>query len=188
VSTKHTKFKLRLDGVLYEIDTEKITEIKSTKINESILEQARDFSYWGSVYAAAENKVDSFKDDLGVLYAHLDVEIRSKQYTRHKYDVNGDTTDELEVDTSAKDFKVTEKTIENIIKTDHEYMQLHDKYLKMKLRAAQLKNLVEGLKMKKDMLQTFSSNMREEKGYVSERGKAVRDMVSRRGDEDLLEE
>lgn len=110
------------------------------KLNEHMAEYPGFIAWIGFLQAQAKSQVEKLNWLLETTVAELDSRIRNEE--------------------SAK--KVTEKSIENQIKQDADYLETKELLVNAKDTERQLKAVLDGLHAKKDSLITIASNFRSE--------------------------
>jgi hypothetical protein len=112
-------------------------------INEAFVSQAALFAYYADQSRVATKTADNLKMRIDMVASSLDEAIRNKAATDGA--------------------KITEKLVEQAICRDDKYIKAVEEYNNAKSTAQMLRDTLEALKMKKDMLIQVGTNIREEK-------------------------
>lgn len=118
------------------------TSISPEDLDSAFISQASLFAFYAEQSRIANKKVDNFKMRIDMVEAELDKEIR----------------DEAALTSS----KITEKSIEQEIKRSERYQKAVMSYNDAKAMAQLLRDSLDALKQRKDMLIQLGNNQREE--------------------------
>ena len=120
-----------------QVDTESVETI-----NVSLANQAKLVTMYGFAHEHALAHERKLEEDLEYAYAVLDSQARAAA--------------------NAAGSKLTEKMVENTVKTDPGYIELRNKYLDAKASSGLLKAALKGIEQRKDTAVTIAHNLRSE--------------------------
>jgi len=132
------------NGKMFEVDIERDLSINDGTIDEDIMTQSGKYAWVSTLYSRAKTETAKNKLRLEILIAEL-----SK---KHRLQL-GATLEK----------KPTESQIQSEVITDEKYKKVNITYIKSKENESILKGLVEAYAQRKDMIQTFASNLRQER-------------------------
>lgn len=143
-------FSTNINGKERTIDLSEIMHIDHLNLDSELIEHTAKAAYYTTLSEFADHIEAQEKAVLDRYKAELSIQIRTGQYVSS---IPGLTS---------KDIKLTEALIDSIILTDDTYTALYSKYLDAK----RIKNLLGNTKtlflQRRDMLQSFASNKRNE--------------------------
>jgi len=145
----NTYIRLKLNGKLYEADLKEEVQIDEDDINTEVLQQPGKSAWWNTLHTLIQDKAGKLKRQLERKKAEIAINIRTKQYER-----------------LTSTLKITEKAIDELITSDEEYIELEEKYYKVIKQVNLLKDARIAFDQRVGMLQTYSSNKRDEQKHL----------------------
>jgi hypothetical protein len=140
-----TDVPIKLGSVEYDNNLSTDLKIDRNDLDSEFANQARLYAYYGTMAALAESRRQHLKNELELLYAHLDAEKRNQ----------------ARVEAESMKIKFTETMFENMVKSDPRYQTKMKEYLNTQELANILDVGKKAFEHRKDMLVSLGANHRQ---------------------------
>lgn len=134
----------------YVMDLNEDLSISKERINDELSKQPAMFAWYATLYELARSKTLKLKQSLDTIEAELNLEVRTE------------TSKIKSEDSRYANLKLTETTIESIVRTNEKFKLAEDNYLTAKKDEGMLLVAKVAFEQRKDMLISLASNMRSE--------------------------
>lgn len=155
IRLNHDDIVYKVRGKSYPGVPTEFLRVEDANLDEYIEEHGARFAWYGTLHALAVSDEARAKQELEIVYAQIDKAIRNEA--------------------KANDVKLTEKMVENSVKTNADYCRYQDVYNEKAEAALLLKSAVDSLRITKDMIIQKAYNKRAEiAGDPSQRASMMR--------------
>lgn len=142
-SRDELKLTVKLDKT-HKFDLNVDLDVNKTEINEELSGQPASFAWYATLHELAKSKVQTLKYQLELLESQLDQDFRKNW------------------DAKVGNIKMTEASLQAVIKATPDYQELMETYLEAQKNQGILGVAKQAFEQRKDMLISISANMRGE--------------------------